>query len=100
VMASFRFTRNAGPTAMPDLLDYQLFISTTQYVGNNNFDGTRVGAAVAVSGELEGQEISIVTVAPMKYETTYYVRIGVRVNDSYKKYNYTDIKTVAVADLP
>ncbi len=100
VIASFRFVRNAGPAALPNLLDYQLFISTTKYVGNNNFDGTLVGPVVPVSNEQEGQELTIATVAPMKYETTYYVRIGVRVNDSYKKYNYTTIKTINVTDLP
>lgn len=45
ISVSFRFTRNAAPAGktQPAPLDYQLFISTTQYVGNNNFDNTRVG---------------------------------------------------------
>jgi len=98
VTATFKFTRNAGPAgeAMPDLLDYQLFISTTQYVGNNNFDGTIVAGVVNTSNDMENVNITITSTAPMKYSTTYWVRVGVRVNDSYKKYNYTTIKTVAI----
>jgi len=98
VTATFKFTRNAGPAgeAMPNLLDYQLFISTTQYVGNNNFDGTVVGGVVSVANDKENMPITITSTAPMKYATTYWVRVGVRVNDSYKKYNYTTIKTVTV----
>lgn len=98
VTATFRFKRNTGPAGevMPDLLDYQLFISTTQYVGNNNFDGTIVAAPVAVTNDQEQMELSITSTAPMRYATTYWVRIGVRVNDSFKKYNYTTVKTITV----
>lgn len=98
ISASFRFARNAAPTGQtqPPPLDYQLFISTTQYVGNNNYDNTRVGGVVPATVEMEGQQLTIVSSAPMKYATRYYVRIGVRVNDSYKKYNYTTVKTVDV----
>ena len=99
ITVKFKFTRNASPTVgvnMPDLLDYQLFISTTKYVGNNNFDSNLVGPVVVVANSMEGQEISLITKTAMKYSTTYYVRVGVRVKDTYKKYNYTDIKTVVV----
>lgn len=98
VTATFKFTRNAGPAGedMPNLLDYQLFISTTQYVGNNNFDGTVVAGVVNTNNEMEHADITITSTVPMKYSTTYWVRVGVRVNDSYKKYNYTTIKTIDV----
>jgi hypothetical protein len=96
ITATFRFTRNPAPAGLtqPALTDYQLFISTTQYVGNNNFDATIVTAVKAVTNAQEAQDITIVSNSPMKYATTFYVRVGVRVNDSFKKYNYTDIKTV------
>ena len=95
---SFKFTSNAAPEGLtkPNPLDYQLFISTNQYVGNNNWDNTAVGAVVPVKADMEGQNLTISSSVPMKYSTTYYVRVGVRVNDTYKKYNYTTIKTVRV----
>ncbi len=98
VTASFKLKRNAGPNGenMPDLMDYQLFISTTQYVGNNNFDGTRVGQPVKITNTQANDTFTITSLQPMKYATTYFVRIGARVNDTYKKYNYTTIKTVTV----
>lgn len=98
VTATFKFKRNPGPAGepMPDLLDYQLFISNTPYVGNNNFDPSRVASAVAVANNMENTNITITSLQPMKYETTYYVRIGVRVNDTYRSYNYTPVKSVTV----
>ncbi|MRG47534.1 DUF3823 domain-containing protein [Chitinophaga sp. SYP-B3965] len=99
ITASFKFTRSAAPAGktQPNLLDYQLFISTTQYVGNNNWDNTIVGGAVTATAVMEGQTLTITSTAAMKYATTYYVRVGVRVNDSFKKYNYTPVKTVNIA---
>lgn len=98
VSATFKFKRNPGPAGepMPDLMDYQLFISNTPYVGNNNFDPTRVAPAVAVTNDKENTEITITSIQPMKYATTYYLRVGVKVNDTYRKYNYTPVKTVTV----
>ncbi|MBT1688963.1 DUF3823 domain-containing protein [Dawidia soli] len=98
VTATFRFTRNAAPGGViqPNVLDYQLFISTTKYVGNNNFDATVVSAVVPVTNDKESTDITIMSAQPMKYATTFFVRVGVRVNDSFKKYNYTDVRTVAV----
>jgi len=99
ITAKFKFTRNASPVAgvaIPNLLDYQLFISTTKFVGNNNADLNMVASAVAATNVMENQELSITTKIAVKYSTTYYVRVGVRVSDSFKKYNYTDVKTVIV----
>lgn len=98
VSVTFRFTSNPAPEGLtkPNPLDYQLFISTNQYVGNNNWDNTAVGAVVPVSAGNVGQPITITSSVPMKYSTTYYVRVGVRVNDTYKKYNYTTIRTIKV----
>lgn len=98
VSATFKFKRNEGPNGepKPSLMDYQLFISTNQYVGNNNFDGTRVGQPVRLTDDMENTNITVTSLQPMKYETTFYVRVGARVNDNYKKYNYSTIKTVTV----
>jgi hypothetical protein len=98
VTATFRFTRVPPPggVTQPNILDYQLFISTTKYVGNNNFDATVVTAVVPVTNDKESTDITITSAQPMKYATTYFVRVGARVNDSFKKYNYTDVQTVSV----
>jgi hypothetical protein len=98
ITATFRFTRSAAPAGLtqPNLLDYQLFISTTQYVGNNNYDATLVTAVKPATNAMENQDVTIVSNAPMKYATKFFIRVGVRVNDSFRKYNYTDIKTVEV----
>lgn len=99
ITVKFKFTRNASPVAgvaTPALLDYQLFISTTKFVGNNNADLNLVGPVVTATNVMEGQELTITTKTAVKYLTTYYVRVGVRVSDSFKKYNYTDVKTVIV----
>jgi hypothetical protein len=98
ISASFRFTRNPSPngTPRPNVKDYQLFISNTQYVGNNNYDATIVEGVRTVNNDSEGQTISIATKVKLKRAVKYWVRIGVRCDDSYSKYNYTDIKTVDV----
>lgn len=99
IQAKFRFFRTDSPdgsSAKPDLLDCQLFIAHTQYVGNNNYDNLVVDAAVPVTNDQEGEELTIVSKTPMKFSGDYFVRIGVRVNDSNKKYNYTSIEKVNV----
>jgi hypothetical protein len=98
IEAEVKFTRNIkeGQT-MPDLNDSQLFISTTQYCGNNNYDNQLVAAIKKITNEQEGQTIHFITSRAVKYlKTTYYVRVGINCNDAFKKFNYTDIKTVVV----
>ncbi|PRD48882.1 DUF3823 domain-containing protein [Sphingobacterium haloxyli] len=98
VVANFKFKRNepSAGAAKPDVLDYQLFISTTKYVGNNN--SVSNGQPTSVGNAAEGTSLSITSQNPMKYATTYYVRVGVRVDDSFKKYNYSSVKTVQIPE--
>lgn len=95
ISVKFKFTRNEAPAGLtkPAVTDYRLFVSTTQYVGNNNFDP--VNSAVTVV-PAEDTEVTLTSTVPMKYATTYYIRVGMRVNDAFKKYNYTTIKTIAI----
>lgn len=98
IEAEVRFTRNEkeGMSA-PDLNDAMLFISTTQYCGNNNYDNQLVAAPLVVDNTQEGETIHLITSRDVKYVgTTYYVRVGINCKDAYKKYNYTDIQTVVV----
>jgi hypothetical protein len=98
VSVTFKFTRNPAPAGLtqPNPLDYQLYISTNQFVGNNNWDNTAVGAVVPATVAMEGQNLTITSTVPMKYATKYFLRVGVRVNDTFKKYNYNTVKTVTI----
>lgn len=100
IEAKFKFTRIQPPAesnqTMPNILDYQLFIGLTQYVGNNNFDNLVVNPVVSATNSMEGKTLTITSKTAMRFSHDYYVRIGVRVNDANKKYNYTDIKVVSV----
>jgi hypothetical protein len=98
IEAEVRFTRNQKEgLSAPDLNDARLYISTTKYCGNNNYDNQLVAAPLIVNNNQEGQTIRLITSRAVKYVgTTYYVRVGINCKDAYKKYNYTDIKTVVV----
>lgn len=95
ISVKFKYVRNEAPNGVtkPAATDYRLFVSTTQYVGNNNFDP---GNSLVTVLPAENTEITLTTNSPMKYSTTYYIRVGMRVNDTFKKYNYTTVKTVTV----
>ncbi len=93
ISVKFKYQKNEAPTGLtkPAATDYRLFVSTTEYVGNNNFDPSN---ALITTLPAENTEITVTTNSAMKYATTYYVRVGMRVNDAFKKYNYTTVKTV------
>lgn len=98
ITVKFKFTRNSNPIqggTIPNVQDYRLFISTNRYVGNNNFD-ENASSIISANNTMENQEITVVSKTTMKYSTTYYIRVGVRVSDSFKKYNYTDIKAITI----
>lgn len=98
IAASIRFTRNSKDNlTMPDLNNALFCISSTQYVGNNNKDGQLFNGTIKITNDQEGTTIELKTSMAVKYtNTTYYVRAGICCSDAYKKYNYTDIKTVTV----
>jgi len=98
IVASVKFKRNsiAGVTA-PNLNNAIFCISTNQYVGNNNYDGQLITGVISVTNSQEGQTLNFKTSRAVKYlHTIYYVRVGICCSDTYKKYNYTDVKTVVV----
>ncbi len=96
IEAEVKFTRNEKEgQPMPDLNDARLFISTTQYCGDNNYDNQLVAAPLVINNDQEGETIHLITSRAVKYVgTSYYVRVGINCKDAYKKYNYTGIKTV------
>lgn len=93
VEASFKFVRNGGPNGefMPDVQDYRLFISSNQYVGNNNYYNDLISGAVAVTNAHESITITAKSKRLKYFNTDVYVRVGVCCKDNYKKYNYTTV---------
>ena len=98
----FRVVRGTDdPEFQLDVYDMGLFVSTTQYVGDNNYDKER---SVKISDSAEatsqlGQTVSLTTPVALKSGNTYYVRVGARLNYSLFNgltYNYTDVRKITV----
>ncbi len=89
------------PEFQLEVYDMGLFVSTTQYVGENNYDKER-SIKISDSGEATsklGQTISLTTPVALKSGNTYYVRVGARLNYSLFNgltYNYTDVRKIIV----
>ena len=98
ITASVKFKKNlVAGLAAPDVKNAIFCISTTQYAGNNNYDAQLISGTVTVTNSQEGQTLTFKTSCAVKYfHTSYYVRVGICCSDTYKKYNYTDIKKVDV----
>ena len=79
--------------AMPDVNNIQLYISHTQYCGTES-DGNYTPGSVKITNDQEGTTIELTSKAAIKYSNTYWVRVGACCNDTYKKYNFTDIKKI------
>lgn len=94
--ASFKFKRNLkdGFTA-PDVKDACIWISRTKYCGPEG-DGNYTPPTLSLKNSDEGTEIELASKIPIKYSMKYWVRIGARCNDTYQKYNFTDIKEIEV----
>lgn len=89
------------PEFQLDVYDMGLFVSTTKYVGDNNYDKER---SVKISDSAEatsqlGQTVSLTTPVALKRGNTYYVRVGARLNYSLFNgltYNYTKVRKIVV----
>ena len=94
--ASFKFTRNGKDRDdVPDVKDCCIWISRTQYCGTEG-DGNYTPATTTITNADEGAEITLRSKIAIKYSMKYWVRIGARCNDTYQKYNFTDIKEIEV----
>ncbi|WP_300704854.1 DUF3823 domain-containing protein [Bacteroides sp.] len=91
-----RFKRIAKEgTAMPDVNNIQLYISHTQYCGTES-DGNYTPSSMKIVNTDEGKSIELTSKMAFKYSNTYWVRVGACCNDTYKKYNFTDIKKIDI----
>lgn len=85
---------------LPNVLDVKPFVNTTEFVGS--------GATISQYSESNKKDINAswsdaianteytLKVANLKEERTFYVRVGARVDDSFKKYNYSDTFKIVV----
>lgn len=97
---SFRVDRGtANPAYRLDVFDIGLFVSTTRYVGENNYDPDRsikiTNSATATAAL--GTTATLTTPIPLKNGHTYYIRVGARMNYTTFGgiiYNYTDVRKI------
>lgn len=100
---SFKIDRGTNdPAWQLDAYGVGLFVSTTQYVGSNNYD-SRISKPLddsAAATEMIGKVSSLTTMDtyPMLPGHTYYIRVGARMdyNSFGYLYNYTTVKKIVV----
>jgi hypothetical protein len=85
---------------LPNILDIKPFVNTTQYVGSGATvsqysDPNQININSAWSATIAATTYTL-TVTNLKSGRTFYARVGARVDDSYKKYNYSEVITVNV----
>lgn len=92
-----RGTNNAS--FQSDFSDIFLFINSTSYVGNNNYDqrySTQVSYNGSDGNSALGQTLTLTTKAALPGQQTWYVRVGARVNYGLKYYNYNEPKSIVL----
>ena len=90
-----RGTANAG--FQQSIINLGLFISPSEYVGNNNYD-SRYATLLSYSGTagnaILGQTITL-TSKPLP-KRDWFLRIGSRISYGTNRYNYSTIKMVTI----
>jgi hypothetical protein len=106
-MLTVKFTVERGtddPDFQLDVFDMGLFVSTTQYVGENNYDKERSVKITDTKKATKalGQTVELTTPVALKSGNTYYVRVGARLNYSLFNgftYNYSDVRKIVVPKI-
>jgi hypothetical protein len=101
ITATIKFNRGtANPDFQQNVSDLFLYVNTTKYVGNNNYDNrysNHVGYNGTDGNNAIGQIITLTTTGgKLPGAREYFVRIGARISYGLNYYNYTDVKTVTV----
>lgn len=82
----------SNPGYQQDVTDINLYVSNTQYDGNNNYD-PRYSARNSYSGStgtaLLGQTLTLTTVGGALPAQDVYFRVGARINAGLNEYNYS-----------
>ena len=87
---------------LPQIIDATEFVSNTPFVGGGAFIQSfynQSSATVKINSNWSsaiGTTTYRTVVHNLQTGWTYYARIGVRVNDSYKKYDLSDVVQVAI----
>jgi hypothetical protein len=92
VTVQIKVTRGTNnPNYQQDITDINLYVSNTQYNGNNNYD-PRYSTFTSYNGStgtaLLGQTITITTVGGALPAQDVYFRVGARINAGLDEYNY------------
>ena len=96
------------PNGLPEVLEIWPFVNSTPFVGSGSSipnytisDNTNPSYNLAAINSNWDSAIAATTyrlvVHGLLPGRTYYVRLGVRVNDSYKKYDFSPIDSVTMA---
>lgn len=84
---------------LPKVIDIQPFVAITRFVGDGNITEYSDNNKVEINKNFTdgvGDEVYTMTIPNLKPGRTFYVRLGARVDDSYKKHNFSDIIEVKV----
>lgn len=100
VTAKCKITRGTtNPSFQQNISDLWLFVSPTEYVGNNNYD-SRYSAHMAFGGtsgnDILGKIITLTTSGGALPKKDYYLRIGSRIDYGLKQYNYNEPTKVTI----
>jgi hypothetical protein len=88
-----RGTANAA--FQQEITDLWLFVSPTQYVGNNNYDprySTHIAYTGLTGNAIIGNTITLTTIGGALPKKDWYLRVGSRINYGLKQYNYNEVK--------
>jgi hypothetical protein len=82
-----------------DVTDLWLYVSPTEYVGDNNYDA-RYAQHITYSGTdgdaILGTTVTLTTKGGALPKKDYYLRLGARINYGLKQYNYSEPKVVTI----
>jgi len=84
---------------LPQIIDIRPFVAITQYVGNANISNYSDPYKIDINKNFTDgvkDHIYTMTIRNLKASTTFYVRLGARVNDSFKNYNYSEVIKIDV----
>lgn len=86
---------------LPQIIDVRPFVNTTPFVGSGATIGKDYTEPNKVGINSNWSDVIAATtyevkVPNLKSGRTFYARVGVRVNDSYKQCNYSEVITVPV----
>ena len=84
---------------LPKIIDIQPFVAITKFVGDANISQYSDNNKVQINKNFEDgvkDEIFTMRIPDLKMERTFYVRLGARVDDSFKKHNFSEIIQIDV----